>query len=383
MPRFQPDLISQAETRVTPVIIAAEALTALGNLDKTWQGLQDGKSALRQLSVPGLPDCYPLGLVGSVAGEIGSPERLRSLLATVCSSLQPLAGIVQQADMIVATTKGAADGLLAAPNKTWQGQAWQVGDLAAEAAGCRGRVQTVSAACASGTLAIIHAAQRLITGQAEVLTVIGVDILSLFVLAGFASLQALDPAPCRPFAADRQGLSLGEGAGLLVMASQAFAAEHRLPVLARITGFGAASDATHITAPSREATGLKQVIRHATAGGTVSVGAINAHGTGTRYNDAMEMTAFSACWQEPPPIHSVKGALGHCLGAAGVIEAAIAVRSLNAGMIPPTPGHGRSDFPAARISGSRPLPLDSPSIFSCNSGFGGINAGILLTAPET
>lgn len=380
----QPEDASRAPANAekAPVVIAAEVLTALGRLEETWPGLLAGKCGLRLHPVPGLATAYPLGLVDAAEGAIGSTARLSYFLGAVCRPLAGMAGIMARGQLLVATTKGAADELLTPGTSRWQGQAWQVGKMAAAATGCRGMVPTVSAACASGTLALIQAAQKIVCGQAEVVTVIGVDIASLFVLAGFASLQALAPEPCRPFAASRQGLSLGEGAGLLILASRAFAAKHRLPALAGIEGWGAASDATHITAPSREGLGLKEVLRQATGNCAIPVGAVNAHGTGTRYNDAMEMTAFLDCWKDPPPIHSVKGALGHCLGAAGVIEAAIAVRSLEAGCIPPTVGFDRGELPILKISGTTALPLACRTVLSCNSGFGGINAGIVFSAPD-
>ncbi|MFN2366681.1 MAG: beta-ketoacyl synthase, partial [Desulfurivibrionaceae bacterium] len=97
-------------------------------------------------------------------------------------------------------------------------------------------------------------------------------------------------------------------------------------------------DAGHITAPCREATGLLRALDLCTEGGSQPVGAVNAHGTGTRFNDAMEIKAFRHHLAGGIPVHSVKGAIGHCLGAAGVIEAALAVKSLAEGRIPPTVG---------------------------------------------
>jgi 3-oxoacyl-(acyl-carrier-protein) synthase len=109
------------------------------------------------------------------------------------------------------------------------------------------------------------------------------------------------------------------------------------------------------------------------------VGGINAHGTGTVFNDAMEMYAFSQLWATPPPFHSVKGAIGHCLGAAGIIESAIAIKSLHEGKIPPTVGLERPEARIAKvIAGEAALPLTSGSILTCNSGFGGINAALLF-----
>ena len=151
------------------------------------------------------------------------------------------------------------------------------------------------------------------------------------------------------------------------------------PVLAQITGWGAACDATHITAPDRKARGLIAAIKKATDNCRRPVGAINAHGTGTQYNDAMETYAFTTLWgKNHPPFHSVKGAIGHCLGAAGVIEAVLSVESLKRGLIPPSVGLATPEFGTSHVTGQRPLALYHPSILTCNSGFGGINASILM-----
>jgi 3-oxoacyl-(acyl-carrier-protein) synthase len=155
------------------------------------------------------------------------------------------------------------------------------------------------------------------------------------------------------------------------------------PILAQITGWGAACDAVHITAPDREASGLIAAIKKATDNCCRQVGAINAHGTGTRHNDAMEIFAFTTLWgRNNPPFHSVKGAIGHCLGAAGVIEAVLSVESLNKGLIPPSVGLTIPEPGIGHVTGQKPLALDHPSILSCNSGFGGINTSILITKPR-
>ena len=113
------------------------------------------------------------------------------------------------------------------------------------------------------------------------------------------------------------------------------------------------------------------------------MGAINAHGTGTRFNDAMEITAFRQRFAGNVPLHSIKGAIGHCLGAAGVIEAAIAIKSLAAGQIPPTVGLEEPDKELGNLAGGTMFDLLHPSIISCNSGFGGINAAVMLTKAGT
>jgi 3-oxoacyl-(acyl-carrier-protein) synthase len=247
-------------------------------------------------------------------------------------------------------------------------------------AGIQGPVSTVSAACASGTLAIIEGAQRLRSENDEkAVVVFGIDILSNFVVGGFARLHALAKEHCRPFDRQRDGLSLGEGAAALLLTTDREARRRNWPVLAVVNSWGVSCDAGHITAPCREASGLSRALNICTGGGRIKVGAVNAHGTGTRFNDAMEIKAFSDTWGEAVPFHSVKGAIGHCLGAAGVIEAAVAVKSLEAGMIPPTVGLEEADQELTCVSGVRSQELNFPSVLSCNSGFGGINGAVLFT----
>lgn len=363
-----------------PVIAGCEILTPLGSLAATWEGLMAGERALQPVDLPGVPNIYPAGRIAALGDDYGSLRRLTTLLAMVLDDFPGLPDPPGNCDIIVATTKGAADELLRHPEEP-TGQPWHIGKLVAERTGCAGRRQTISAACASGTVALIQAAKQIKAGRSQCVLVVGIDLLSSFVMAGFDALKALSPTPCNPFDRDRDGLSLGEGIGVMLICSEEYATTHQLQILAGIKGWGVSCDATHITAPSRTGSGLIRVIEQATRGGTVPVGAVNAHGTGTLYNDAMEMTAFKTCWDEQPPFHSIKGAIGHCLGAAGVIEAAIALRSLQQGCIPPSVGYRNGDAPQGKISGTSPLPLAGRNILACNSGFGGINAGIIVSRP--
>jgi len=363
---------------MTAVAITGTGIvTALGDLSATWAGLMAGDSALAPMAWDRDFSAWPVGCIAGLGPELGSHRRLMALIDGLLADLPALP---RETAVVVATTKGAIDELLTDRDGPWSGQPWDLAGSLRERLALTGPTHTVSAACASGTLAIIHAVHRLLSGQATVVLVVGIDLLSRFVLAGFASLQALSRTPCRPFDRNRDGLSLGEGGGWLVLATEERARRHGWPLLGRVAGWGAACDAGHITAPCREARGLKAAINQATGDGGRPVGAINAHGTGTRHNDAMELRAFTELWGEDcPPIHSVKGAVGHCLGAAGVIEAAIALESLRAGQIPPTVGVEHPESARIRAAGSAPSRLANPSVLSCNSGFGGINAAILLT----
>ena len=361
------------------VITAAAAVTALGDLAETWRGLMLGRTAIAPGGLPGPLAQWPVAAVANLDAPAGSAARLAALVGRLAGQLPE---IPAAAGLVVATTKGAADELLADPAGPWAGQPWALERLLGAEFGLAGPRRTVSAACASGTLAVITAAQQLRAGLGPAtFLVVGLDLLSVFVTSGFARLQALTKTECRPFDRQRDGLALGEGAGALLLATRTEARRRAWPVLAVLRGWGVSGDAGHITAPCREAGGLLRALDRCTDHGRHRVGAINAHGTGTRFNDAMEIRAFRERFAPQVPFHSLKGAIGHCLGAAGVIELAVATSSLAAGWIPPTVGLAEPDENLGNRAGARPFDLIHPSILSCNSGFGGINAAVLLAGP--
>lgn len=154
-------------------------------------------------------------------------------------------------------------------------------------------------------------------GQADAVLVYAADLVSEFVFSGFSALQALSGDYCRPFDRQRKGLNLGEAGVALLLMSEERALKSGETPLAYVAGWSAANDAHHVTAPARDGCGLIQACRQAleiAAIGATEIAAINAHGTGTVYNDAMELTAFNSVFDGTlPPLHGIKGSLGHCL----------------------------------------------------------------------
>jgi 3-oxoacyl-(acyl-carrier-protein) synthase len=245
-----------------------------------------------------------------------------------------------------------------------------------------GTVLAVSGACATGLLAMIHAVRLVQRGGTEAVVAVGVDVLSDFVLSGFSSVGALAPEPCRPYDEKRNGLSLGEGAGAVVLVPRGTYPQKEL---ALISGWGVANDARHITAPSPTANGLIQALRQTMAMACLEVDEVhylNAHGTGTIYNDAMEAKAIHQVFGEsPPPVSSMKGYFGHTLGAAGIIEAALTVVALRCKTVPASLGleHPGADIliqPVATHLHRTPL----THALTIKSGFGGINVALSLSA---
>jgi len=256
--------------------------------------------------------------------------------------------------------------------------AFLAADLAA-ANQIAGPVQCVSAACISGLLAIQQGVALIRRGLADLVFVAGVDLVSEFVLAGFTALKSLDPEGCRPFDKTRVGLSLGEGAGAVVLARRDLLAGQAVLV----TGWGTSNDANHLTGPSRDGAGLALAISRALARAGAAPGSIdyvNAHGTGTPYNDAMESLALRTVFGERvPPFSSSKGLLGHTLGAAGILETILCLAALETRMLPGTPRLRERDPVAPESLVHEPRPADRlRRILKINCGFAGTNAALVL-----
>jgi 3-oxoacyl-(acyl-carrier-protein) synthase len=258
------------------------------------------------------------------------------------------------------------------------------GDLLAAdlamAFGAGGKVQCVSVACVSGLSAIQQGAKIIQRGKADAVFVVGVDHLSAFVVAGFTAFKAIDPNGCRPFDATRCGLSLGEAGAAIVLVRENFAPQSSI----KIRGWSTSNDANHLTGPSRDGSGLALAIRIALASAQLTppeIDYINAHGTGTPYNDAMESHALRTVFGEAcPPFSGAKGMLGHTLGAAGVIETIACVLALRDNFLPGTP---RLNLPADGVPESlvrEPrMAAKLNHVLKLNTGFGGINGALVLS----
>jgi len=178
-------------------------------------------------------------------------------------------------------------------------------------------------------------------------------------------------------------LSLGEASGFLLLMGEARAARERRPVLATVSGWGITNDGYHMTSPSPAGEGLARAIEKALDRAGLrpgDMGSLSAHGTGTVFNDEMEMRAFKRVFGERPvPSYSIKGAVGHTLAAAGLVEILIALRALKEKRIPPTVNLSEVDPAAAGWISPEARPIRGPYTLSVNSGFGGINCALVLS----
>lgn len=241
-------------------------------------------------------------------------------------------------------------------------------------------------ACAASTHAICEAAKSIMIGETKAMLVIGAESAICPVgIGGFAAMKALstrndDPAAAsRPFDANRDGFVMGEGAGALVLEEYESAIARGAKIYAEVAGFGESGDAHHITSPSQD--GPQRAMSKALAmAGNIKIDYINAHGTSTSANDANETAAIKAVFKDNiPAISSTKGQTGHCLGAAGAIEAVIAIMAMDQGIIPPTINQtDRAPECDLDYTPNNARNCELNAVMSNSFGFGGTNGSVIF-----
>jgi 3-oxoacyl-[acyl-carrier-protein] synthase II len=254
----------------------------------------------------------------------------------------------------------------------------------AEAFAFNGPITIIANACASGANAIGHAWELLQRGRAERVLCGGYDALSQLVFAGFDSLQALSPTQCRPFDAQRDGLALGEGAAVLALETLDGARWRNAEILGEVVGYGAATDAHHLTQPHPNGDAAFASMTAACASARLApdqIHYLNAHGTGTPLNDSAEAAAinrWAGAQAKEIPVSSTKSGIGHLLGGAGAVEAVVCLMALREQWLPPTstlqtPADG-CVFPIVQ----KPTDAKVECALTNSFGFGGANASLVL-----
>lgn len=246
--------------------------------------------------------------------------------------------------------------------------------------GFGGPCQTVVNACASGTDAVGLAASWIRGGICDLVLAGGGDELSRITYNGFISLMITDDSPCRPFDRERKGLNLGEGAGMLVLESEAVRTRRGARARSYLLGYGSACDAHHLTAPRPDGEGLRAAVAEALAccdTPAAAISFVNAHGTGTPDNDRVESGVLADLFPGVP-YHSTKGYTGHTLGAAGAIEAVFTVSFLERGLIPGSAGFATADPELAGTPVQGNTGISGRVALSQSLAFGGNNSVIVL-----
>ena len=368
-----------------PVVVMADMVTPYGRgTEACWLGLLGGKSAISRVNR------FKAGAFHSdVAGTING-LRYHEGASLVMQMMEMLfEGVVlpEDAKLLLATTKGEIDLLEQSMlEQTGNGGEAVVSRLISKVAGLTrtaGKGLVISAACTSSAAAAAQAAAMIRTGHTDCVLVVACDSITEFIFSGFSSLMALDKQPARPFDKNRAGLNVGEAAAYALIMSEERAAREDRPVLGAIAGWGLSDDANHMTGPSRESEGLILAISKAltSAGiGPDDVGVISAHGTGTIFNDQMEMRAFRTVFQHRErPVYSIKGGIGHTMGAAGLVEMIIALCALRERKAPPTVNLKDPDDDARGWVSDHQQPVREQTLaLMTNAGFSGVNTALLL-----
>ncbi len=281
---------------------------------------------------------------------------------------------------ILSTTKGnihLLDQSVAANYGADRVHLWKLGEIVARYFGNPNGVRVISNACISGVLAINNAAMLLQNNLFENAVVVGADLVTRFVLSGFMSFHSLSPEPCKPFDANRDGLSLGEAAGTVLLSVHPSDQNNNYV----FAGGASANDANHISGPSRTGEGSFIAIEKALTEANIESGKIDhisAHGTATPYNDDMESIALARHNLNRVPVNSMKGFWGHTLGAAGVIETVALLWEMKNNTLIKTNGFSKAGTvePLNVITKTENAQLET--CLKMASGFGGCNASLII-----
>lgn len=370
---------------VKVVIAESDLITAYGlGIAPLWKGLLGKRICFKTLkrfslkSFPGLKAAYIDGLT-YLKNKSLAFQMLERVFAGNKSK------IPSDSFLILATTVGEIDRLekylLSGKGSAEESVMTNFLKKVARLARLKAPGMVLSCACASSSAAIAQAAALIRSGKKDSVLVVAVDSINEFVSSGFSSLMALDKSRARPFDKNRSGLSLGEAAGFILLMSEKRARKEGRKIEGEVLGWGLSCDANHMTGPLRDGSGLIKAILKALKSGRVTssdIGCIAAHGTGTLYNDAMEIKAFKEVYKKSIPVYSIKGAIGHTLGAAGLAEAIVALKVLKEKVIPATVGLENIDPEAKAWVSLSERKLKNNSLMLNNCGFGGINTALIL-----
>lgn len=379
----------------------ALAITGLGcigapgaGLDAQRAALADGRCGLATIEDPHLPLASRLPVGRVVADLVRLPSRTAALAAT--AGLEALAGLPTDLRRDCAVIVGTSVAGLTESERDFLGrdrtrafpsyrrqQSHRVGRMLAAVFDCHGLQSTHAVACASAATAIAEAAELVRSGLTPLALAIGADSLSRVTMAGFNSLHLIDPQGCRPLTVQRGGMSLGEGAGALLIEDADHARRRGARPVASLLGWGQRADGHHATSPDPLGRQLEQAIRDALADAALAPAAIgyaSAHGTGTADNDPCELQVLSRIFGAIPTA-SCKRVYGHTLGASAALEAVASCLALrdrrlwaNAGGI----GDPLSDVEVV----TRTRDAAVQAVCSTTLAFGGVNAALIFATAE-
>lgn len=313
----------------------------------------------------------------SLFSGLSSPGKFRDLLHQCLQGIADRSNVdltSPRTQVIISTTKGDIDGNI---DNTISEEL----DVLQATFILKNKPFAISNACISGVLAINNGANLIRAGHYDHVVVVGVDVVSQFVLFGFSALHAVSDTFCAPYDKDRKGINLGEGAAGVLLSKDSTV--FKQSPIKHVAGTSS-NDANHISGPSRTGEGLHRSVERSLnkAGMTIDqVDHISAHGTATLFNDEMESIAFERSNASNIPLHSLKGYFGHTLGAAGTIETAICLQSLRNGTMIQSRGYKQHGTTRPLNILTRHTKQPIKTILKTASGFGGCNATLIVQLP--
>ena len=369
-----------------------------------WQALLEGASAISacdRFDLGGVA-CTQAGLIRTTPSIPGLEKvsRAVSFAAAACREALQESGLLNDLDAChsIALITASNFGDMESAEKTLSpftaeddacaaGACAQssVTDLLADAFHLNNIRLALSLSCASGASAVATAANLLAANRAKRVLVVGYDVISPFSWSGLCSLRTMTKEKVRPFDLNRSGTVFSEGAAALLLERLDATDTPARPPLAYLTGWASGNNGFHLTAPALRGAGSATVMREALTQAGLEAAAIdhiNAHGTGTQPNDSTETQAIQDIFQDAAPsipVTSVKGVLGHLLGAAGTVEIVVSVLSLKHSLIPPTANYETPDPVCALDIVTSPRSVSLHHVLSNSAGFGGCNAAVVLS----
>jgi 3-oxoacyl-[acyl-carrier-protein] synthase I len=356
------------------IYIGAEVIVSpLGDsAEDNWQALIANRSGIALAPAVGYNgEDIHLARIAALNGTLRFEQLITKALSKLAAKIEQSILHSHRTLVLISSTKGALDDAI---NDQFGGTC----DAVMQHFGLVIRPMVISNACVSGVLAINTAGHMVNAGQYEHVVVIGCDVVSGFVLYGFQSLFAVSDKPCAPFDAARNGITLGEGCGaILISASKSVYMNEPLQLLAGTS----ANDANHISGPSRTGEGLTRSVQRTMKMHGIAANELDfvcAHGTGTVFNDEMESIAFDRLALSDKPLNSLKGYFGHTLGAAGVIETAVCMQTMRNSLLIKSLGYrdAGTSMPLNIILENEPKKLNT--VLKTASGFGGGNASLMI-----
>lgn len=394
------------------VVTGLGLVCALGdNTEQCWSAAINGVSGIREVQSVDTAECYAhMGAeVRLTNAELSHEDYDRSSLLCIKAAGEALADAGYSADSFdserVGVIVGNCVGGAASIDKYYTDEikngsanaadilkmpAAAIANNVARHFGLNGTTANIVNACAAGTMSLAYACDLIRAGKADAFVAGGSDSFSSLAFSGFHALHALSENPCSPFN-HSNGITLGEGAGVLIIESYEHAVQRGAKIYCDILGSGVSSDAHHITAPRPDGQGQMSAIKKAVANSGLEfadIDYINAHGTGTAKNDEAEFLSLHTLFDENDhvSVSSTKSMTGHCLGAAGSIEAVLTVKAVCENALPPTVGYTAEDIEALRekagsidFIANEKRCKDVSYAVSNSFAFGGNNASIVFS----